>query len=140
MKISKLTDQLSVAYQIDIADIEQIKQLGFGAIIANRPDGEEVGQPDMDEIAEAAKQNGLEFYYIPLANRSDISKQMIEKTSAILDNTNAPVLAFCRTGTRSAILWALAQKGKMSALDILSIAKRAGYDISFLLERLEERA
>ncbi len=130
MKIKKLTDNFSVAYQIEPCDIKEIKNLGFKAIICNRPDGEAEGQPDMDEIEIEAKKEGLKFYYIPLANRKDISPQMIEKTQKIISETKGAILAFCRTGTRSTILWALAQSGKMKKEEIINAAGKAGYDIN----------
>ncbi len=137
MKIKKLTDNFSVAYQIEPCDIKEIKNLGFKAIICNRPDGEAEGQPDMDDIEIEAQKEGLKFYYIPLANRKDISPQMIEKTQKIISETKGAILAFCRTGTRSTILWALAQSGEMDKNEILSLAKGAGYDIGFIAPLLK---
>ena len=137
MKISKLTEQVSVAYQIEIADIQQLKKAGFLTIINNRPDGEIAGQPSYDEIAKAAQQVGLDTYYIPLSSPNEINNEIIAKTKAALEQANTPVLAYCRTGTRSTILWALAQKGKMSADEIIATALRAGYDIKFLESLLD---
>ncbi len=136
LKIAKLNDQLSVSHQIEIADIKQIKDLGFCAIICNRPDGETEEMPSFEDIEKAANEENIKCYYIPNTGPQAISEEMIIRTKAALENSNDLVLAYCRTGTRSAILWALAQKGQMSAEKIIKIAKDAGYDISFLSDRL----
>ncbi|MCF6343974.1 MAG: TIGR01244 family sulfur transferase [Devosiaceae bacterium] len=136
MKIAKLTNQLSVSHQIEIADIKQIKSLGFCAIICNRPDGEIEEMPSFEDIEKAANEENIKCYYIPNTGPQAISKEMIIKTKAALENSNGLVLAYCRTGTRSTILWALAQKEKMGTEKIIKIAKDAGYDISFLSDRL----
>lgn len=136
LKIAKLTKQLSVSHQIEIANIKQIKALGFSIIICNRPDGEIEEMPDFEDIEKAANKENIKCYYIPNTGPQAISEEMIIKIKAVLENSNDLVLAYCRTGTRSAILWALSQKGQMSADEIISTAKNAGYDISFLSDRL----
>ncbi len=132
MKISKLTKEFSVAYQIEITDIKQIKEADFATIICNRPDGEVEEMADYDDIEMLAKELGMNCYYIPLANRHSVSEQMIAKTKAAINNSNGPVLAYCRTGTRSTILWALANPDCLSKQEVIAIAANAGYDISTL--------
>ncbi len=136
LKIAKLNDQISVAYQIEIADIKQIKELGFSSIISNRPDGEIEEMPDFDEIEEVANKENIKCYYIPVAGRNAIGEKMIAKTKTVLKSAKEPILAYCQTGTRCTILWALAQKGKMSADEIINAALRAGYDIAYLKDQL----
>ena len=89
----------------------------------------------MQAAAEAA---GLSYHYIPLG-RDGVSPEMVAETEAVLEGSNGPVFAFCRSGTRSTTLWALSQAGKMPAQEIVSAAQRAGYDMSHLLGHLSQK-
>ena len=89
----------------------------------------------MNYAAEAA---GLAYHYIPLG-RDGVSPQMVEETEAALEGSDGPVLAFCRSGTRSTTLWALSQAGKMPAQEIVAQAAHAGYDMSHLLGHLSQK-
>ncbi len=134
MEIKILTNNISVAGQIDISDISVIKAAGFNIIINNRPDGEAIDQPTSAQIEEAVKKAGLDYIYLPI-DQSGISEQMIKKASDLFKN-NLSVFCYCRTGNRSTMLWALSQKGEMDADDIISLAAKAGYDMSHLKIRL----
>ncbi|MBO6688808.1 MAG: TIGR01244 family phosphatase [Henriciella sp.] len=129
---------LSVAGQLQPEDMARAKAQGFGAIVINRPDGEAGNQPSKDEIATAAKAAGLKVNYIPIVG-GNISESDIAQFSEVLNAAPPPVLAYCRSGTRSTTLWALSEAGKSSTAAILNAAKKAGYDLSKLRPRLEER-
>lgn len=86
----------------------------------------------------AAKAAGLGYHYIPLG-RDGVSAEMVSQTEAALEGSDGPVLAFCRSGTRSTTLWALSQAGKLSADEIVSQAAHAGYDMSHLLGHLSQK-
>lgn len=138
MEVKRINDRVSVAPQISVDDVAAIKAAGFAAIINNRPDGEAPGQPDGETIRQAAEAVGLDYYFIPLG-RQGISPDMIEKTEEALEGSAGPVLAYCRSGTRSTTLWALSQAGKMPASEIISAAANAGYDVSHLAGHLGQK-
>ena len=111
----------------------------FRAIINNRPDAEEPGQPTSAEIEAEARRLGLDYLHLPVVP-GKITDGQAENFGEAIARRKGPVLAFCRTGTRSATLWALSQSGKRTPDEILRTAAAAGYDLSAIAPRLEERA
>ena len=136
MEIKELTSQLSVAAQISESDLRFIAQQGFKTVVNNRPDGEAQDQPLSAELAAEAVRHGLKFVEIPV-NSSGILNQNVSDFGECLQTVDAPVLAFCRTGTRSTTLWALDAAITQDVDAIIDTAKRAGYDLSKSRERLE---
>lgn len=139
MDIRKLTDRISVSPQIALSDIDAIHAAGFGTIICNRPDGESDDQTSAQELAVAAAASGIGFINIPITPGEFTAVQILAFADA-LNNADAPCLAYCRTGTRSTTLWALAAASGRSAAEIIKTAKSAGYDLSNIEQRLKERA
>ncbi len=135
MEIKALTAGLSVSEQILPSDLQAIKDAGFRAVICNRPDGEGADQPTFREISDAATALGLEAAYQPIVagKVQDSDAQDFAKVSAELPG---PVLAYCRTGTRSATLWSLAQAETRSVADILAATKAAGYEMGGVVRRI----
>jgi len=133
VQIHPLADQLSVAAQVDVADIAALAAQGFRSVINNRPDGEADGQPASALLEAAARQAGLAYRHIPVVS-GQLSDAQVQEFADALDALPRPVLAFCRTGTRSTMLWALQAGGSADA--ILQIAQEAGYDLSALRSRL----
>lgn len=135
MQIKKLTAGLSVSGQVMPVDVKAIKDAGFRAIICNRPDGEGADQPTFEEIAKAGKESGLETAYLPIVS-GKVMDEDAKAFDSILTQLPGPVLAYCRTGTRSATLWSLAQAGQRSVADILATTKAAGYDMGGVVRRI----
>ena len=104
MKITTRSEGFAVSPQIQASDIAELKTLGFKTILCNRPDGEAFDQPNAATIEQAAKAAGLVFVYLPLSSTS-VSDSDAQKMAAILQESPAPVLAYCRSGTRSSILF-----------------------------------
>ncbi|KRB79716.1 hypothetical protein ASE00_18555 [Sphingomonas sp. Root710] len=126
----KIDDSISVAAQIDTADVAAAAAQGFTMIINNRPDQEEPGQPSGDEIREAARAAGLAYVAIPITH-GGFSMNQVEAMQKALDSAEGPVLAYCRSGTRSTFCWALAKGAAGEDADELARkAGNAGYDIS----------
>lgn len=136
MDIRTLTPNLSVSGQITAEDVAELKALGFKAIVGNRPDGEEAGQPDWADIASAAQKAGLATAFIPITPGSLSDEQALEFRKAVT-GFDKPVLAFCRTGTRSAQLWAIAARDRLSSDEVIRMAATAGYDLGAMRDRLE---
>jgi len=137
LDVKRINDHVSVSPQIRPEDVKAIKDLGFVAIINNRPDGESPDQPENAAIEQAAHDAGLAYHFIPLG-RDGVSSGMIEQTREVLEGSTGPVFCFCRSGTRSTTLWALSQAGKAPASEIISAAAHAGYDMSHLLGHLSQ--
>lgn len=137
MQLRPLSKDLSVSTQIAVADIAALAAQGFRSVINNRPDGEEPGQPSNATMAAAASQAGLDYRYIPVVP-GQLQDAQVSAFSAALAEMPGPVLAFCRTGTRSSTLWALQASGTADA--ILETASAAGYDLSALRPRLGDAA
>ena len=122
-----LDDRTFVAGQIRADDVAKAKALGVARIVNNRPDHEEPGQPASAEIEVAARAAGLDYLHIPVAG--GISPDQVEAMAAAVDG--GMTLAFCRSGTRSTYLWALARKARDGdGVEIMRQAAAAGYDLS----------
>lgn len=139
MPYARLDDRLSVAPQIAVADIAAIAEAGFTALIGNRPDGEAEDQPATAALAAEARRHGLSFVHQPVVG-SAIGAADVDAFDAALAQAPGRVLAFCRSGTRSATLWALGQARRRAVDDVLADAQRAGYDLSEWRPRLDAAA
>jgi sulfide:quinone oxidoreductase len=128
-----LTPGFAVTGQVAVGDLREIAA-SFRLIINNRPDGEEPGQPSSAELQAAARKLGLDYTYIPISG--EIAERQVADFAEALAASRGPTLAFCRTGNRSARLWALSQAGKRSVTRILAAAAHAGYDVASLEPRL----
>ncbi len=130
-----LTPKLAVASQITPAEVARIAAEGYTAIINNRPDGEEPGQPRAAEVEAAARAAGLAYIHQPVVG-TNITAADVETFSRLLEETPGRILAHCRTGTRCTMLWLLSQSGKQPADALLATARQAGYDLEALRPRL----
>jgi sulfide:quinone oxidoreductase len=139
MQIHKLTDQLSVSPQVALDDIDKLSALGFKSVICNRPDKESDDQPTMSAVESAVKTAGLTWQHQPVLS-GNITDQDVTDFTQSMAKLPQPVLAFCRTGTRCSILWALSQVNTMSVDDILNTVAEAGYNLSGQQPRLEALA
>ena len=125
----KLSDKVWVAPQIDLDEVATAATQGVSLIINNRPEGESDDQTPGSAIAAAAQAAGIGYVAIPVTHAGFSQNQVTEMTAA-LASTSGPILAYCRSGTRSTLLWALAQASAGASPDsIASQAAEAGYDI-----------
>lgn len=136
--IRQLNEAMSVAPQISPADVTDLAAQGFVAIINNRPDGEEMGQPDGDAIRLVAETLGLRYTAIPVTH-AGFAHPQLDAFAAAMAEADGPVLAYCRSGTRSCHLWALAMAKQGADPDELTdAAAKAGYDLSGIRMMLEQ--
>jgi uncharacterized protein (TIGR01244 family) len=128
---------IAVAPQIAPDAIAELAAAGFTDIINNRPDGEDFGQPDGDETAAAAAAAGMTYTAIPVT-QAGFSHPQIDAMAAVLDKAKGSVLAYCRSGTRSCNLWALAAVKAGAHPDaVMAKAAAAGYDLTGLRPLLD---
>jgi len=136
MDVRPIDDRISVSPQISPTDVAALAAQGFAAIINNRPDHEEAGQPAGDAIRRAAETAGLAYTALPVAG--GFSHEQVDAMRAALDAATGPVLAFCRSGTRSTNLWALAAaKAGGDPQAITDKAAAAGYDLTGIRPALD---
>lgn len=128
MEYAQIMPGYAVAPQIDPADAAAIREAGFTDVICNRPDEEVPPELAADAVEAALKAAGVRFHLHPVRSGA-LTGADVERQAAILAEAGGPVLAYCRTGTRCSILWALGE-AEMSADEILATAARAGYDLS----------
>jgi uncharacterized protein (TIGR01244 family) len=126
----QVTENVLVSPQLALEDVAAAAEAGVALIINNRPDGEEPSAPQGDEIAAAAAAAGLNYVAIPIGH-SGFSEPQVDAMITALEQAEGPILAYCRSGTRSTFLWALAAAKQGEAPDTIAhAAARAGYDIS----------
>ncbi len=140
MKTIKLTDRLMVAPQIAAGDFAALARDGVRAVVNNRPDGEEPGQLSSSEAAQLAAASGLAYHHIPVtaATLSDAAVRAFRQEVAA---AGGRVLAYCRSGTRSATLWALGAilAGETSRDEALALGRANGLDLAGGLAWLDRR-
>jgi sulfide:quinone oxidoreductase len=139
MDIRPIDDTIAVAPQITPDDIAELARLGFKTVVANRPDREEPGQPAMGDIEAEAREHGMKWVYQPVES-GNISDSDVDRFDEMIREADGPVIAFCRSGTRCTVLWALSSARRESADDIVSKARNAGYDISALAPRMAQQS
>ncbi|WP_022962750.1 bifunctional protein tyrosine phosphatase family protein/NAD(P)/FAD-dependent oxidoreductase [Halopseudomonas pelagia] len=136
--LKHLSPFIAVAAQLQPADMGTLASAGFRSVINNRPDNEGEGQPSSADMEAAAQASGLEYHYLPVVS-GQISDADVSAFTELLNQVRGPVLAFCRTGTRSTSLWALSEAHHLDPVVLLNSARASGYDISGLAQRLEQR-
>ncbi|HEX5935555.1 MAG TPA: TIGR01244 family sulfur transferase [Pseudorhizobium sp.] len=104
MDIRQINDEYSVAGQITVEDLDQIKAMGFKSLVCNRPDEEEPGQPSFSEIAARAAELGLEAKHVPVG-RMGVDADAVTGMVDALDELPRPMLGYCRSGARSTAIY-----------------------------------
>lgn len=124
-----LTENILVSPQLAIDDVTAAAAAGVAMIINNRPDGEDPAAPQGEEIAAAAAAAGLNYVAIPIGH-SGFSEPQVDAMIAAQEQAEGPILAYCRSGTRSTLLLSLACAKQGGDPDIIArTAAQAGYDI-----------
>lgn len=139
----KLSEDVLASPQVRSSDIESAHNLGVRMIVNNRPDGEAEDQTPGAEIEEAARAAGIDYVAIPIG-QGGFGEEQVRAMARALANAEGTVLAYCRTGTRSTLLWALAQAaGGADTGKVAAAAAAAGYDVTPVrpaMEMLSARA
>lgn len=134
----QLTDTVFASPQISLDDVAEAARSGFALIINNRPENEESGQIPGAAIEAAAKAAGLGYVAIPVTHAGFSEPQVAGMAEALAGSAGGKVLAYCRSGTRSTLLWALAEASRGESPDGLQeAAAGAGYDLSSIRSLLD---
>lgn len=135
MDYRKIDDHLAVSPQIAVDDLPKLAAEGYRAVICNRPGGEGGDQPSFEEIERAARENGMEARYLPVESGM-VRDEDADDFAEAMRSLPSPVLAYCRSGTRSATLWALSEAKHRPLPEILGKTKAAGYDMAGVARRI----
>jgi uncharacterized protein (TIGR01244 family) len=129
----RVTDSFEVSPQITPDEARAAAAAGVVLIINNRPDGEQPGQPTNAEIEAAARAGGADYLYLPVVGRP--TPEQAKAQAAAVGAAKGPVLAFCRSGTRSITTWALGEAAAgHDKADLAKLGAEAGYDLSAALQ------
>lgn len=128
----KITETFSATAQLHPEDMTQVAELGFKAVVNNRPDGEGgPEQPSAEGNRAAAEDAGLAYLYLPMTPNA-LSPQLVDEFAGALGGSPGPVLAHCKSGARSVLLWALVEtcRNGRAVDEVLAQAAEAGFDLS----------
>ena len=131
MDIRHLTERYAVSPMIALEDLAQIKALGFTDVINNRPDGEITPDVQTAAMQAAATALGLKFHINPVIGGA-MTPENVQVQAGAMAQAQGPVLAYCASGNRSSVVWALAQAGRRSADDLIGTAAKFGYNLEHL--------
>lgn len=139
MELHQITPDITVSPQIAPEDVAEAARLGFRTLICNRPDEETAPGYDSAAMAEAAQAAGLAFHYLPYYP-GELTARLADAFTEAFAEAEKPVLAYCRSGTRSSHLWALAEAPYRPVAETVALAGAAGYDHSGLAPLIAARA
>ena len=132
MTIHRLTEKLYISPQISPADAAEAAKLGIRSVICNRPDGEEPGQPTAQQTADWLADAGIQSFHHQPVLAPQAGADDARQFAAQLEAADGAVLAYCRTGTRASLLWAIGQvqAGRNAAEVMAEVQQKTGLDLS----------
>lgn len=136
MDIRAITPDYAVSPQIELGDLPAIKAAGYVTVIDNRPDGEIPPHLHTAEMRAAAKALGLTFVANPVIGGA-MTMDNVTAQAAAIAASQGPVLAYCASGNRSSVVWALANAGKHPTDDLIGLPARFGYQLEHLRPQIE---
>ncbi len=130
MQTVKLSPAVTVASQPDLKAFRDIASDGFVAVINNRPDGEDPTQPGSEAEEAAAEEAGLAYAHIPMG-ATPLGESDVRHFQSVVAGASGPVFVHCRSGTRSANLWAIGEvlDGRLAIGDLAPLSQRIGLDL-----------
>ena len=134
-----MADGFAVSPQIAPADIPALAAAGYKTIINNRPDGEEDGQFSAAEARAIAEDNGINYIHLPV-KMPELNADIVDQFSAAVKEQPGPILAHCKSGTRSCVLWTMAagRDSSMTVEELMDCAAQGGYDLTRLRPLIEQ--
>jgi sulfide:quinone oxidoreductase len=139
-KLIQLETGIFVAAQLVEADFAEAAARGFRSVVNNRPDGESPDQLSNDRAKAAALRHGLQYRYQPVENMNVTDEEVVDAQARLINALPGPILFYCRSGTRCAILWAQVSAPRLGVASTLEVASKAGYDLEVIREQLTERS
>lgn len=139
MDIRAITPDYAVSPQIEPSDLPAIKDAGYVTVIDNRPDGEIGPHLHTDAMRAAVEALGMTFVANPVIGGM-LTMDNVTAQGAAIAASPGPVLAYCASGNRSSIVWALSQAGKRPVDDLVGLPARFGYQLDHLRPQIEALA
>lgn len=139
MDLRPIADGYSVAPQLQPSDMEALAAEGVTTVICNRPDAENPPPLQAAAMQEAAERAGLAFVFNPVTGGA-LTEDNVEEQAEAIAASEGPVVAYCASGNRSTIVWALGVAGEVPVDEILTRARSCGYDLGWLRPQLEALA
>ncbi|MEY8839196.1 TIGR01244 family sulfur transferase [Cribrihabitans sp. XS_ASV171] len=136
MDIRSITPSYAVTPQIAVEDVPAIAQAGFVRVICNRPNAEVPPSHGSEAIGAAVRAAGLDYQVLELTHQTMTHENAARQVELIAE-ADGPVLAYCASGTRSTIAWALGSAATMETDEILAKARAAGYQLDQLRPALQ---
>lgn len=137
MDIRPITPRYAVSPQISVDDVPAIVAAGFTKVICNRPDVEVPPSHQAAAIEQAVREAGLEFEVLELTHQT-MTPENVSRQKQLAETCEGPVLAYCASGTRCSVVWALGQCDALSPEEILAKTSAAGYQLDGLRPALED--
>ena len=137
MEIRPITPRYAVSPQITVEDVPAIAEAGFVKVICNRPNAEVPEIMQSDAIGDAVRAAGLEYEVLELTHQT-MTPENVARQRDMAENCSGPVLAYCASGTRCSVVWALGQCEQMSTDEILTATTNAGYQLEQLRPTLDQ--
>ncbi|MBK0329132.1 TIGR01244 family phosphatase [Rhodobacteraceae bacterium F11138] len=137
MEMRPLSPRYSVSPQISAEDISAIAQAGISLVVCNRPDQEVPPSHQSKAIADAVRAAGMRFEFLPLTHQT-MTPENVALQHELIEDAEGPVLAYCASGTRSSVVWALGEAKTRSPDEILADTAAAGYQLDGLRPTLEQ--
>ncbi|MBI1218791.1 MAG: TIGR01244 family phosphatase [Rhodobacteraceae bacterium] len=139
MDIRPLTESYAVSPQIDPDDVDAIRAAGYVTVINNRPDAENPPERQSAAVRAAVEAAGMTFVENPLSH-GNLTEEIVTRQRDAIAEASGPVFAYCASGNRSSVLWALAQAGARPVDELIDLPARFGYQLGGLRPLLEARA
>ena len=137
MEIRPITPRYAVSPQITVEDVPAIAEAGFVKVICNRPNREVLLHQQSDTIGQAVRDAGMEYEVLELTHQT-MTPDNIARQRDLAENCSGPVLAYCASGTRCSVIWALGQCDRSSTDAILEATSKAGYVLENLRPALNQ--
>lgn len=134
--VRPITPTFAVAGELTATDFAELARLGYRGLISNRPDGEERGQLTAAETAELATAAGLAFRHVPAAKHDLFTADTVTAMHAAVADLEGPLLAHCKSGLRSAVLWAIVAAAEKPIDEVVATVRTAGFDIAGLADEI----
>ena len=139
-KFIQITPSFAIAAQLGPEDFARAAEAGFRTIINNRPDGEECNQLSAAEGQALAQSHGLHYEHIPATKHDLLTDPVVGRTGDVVLAGGGPILAHCKSGQRSAVVWAAATARTRPVAEVLAALRNAGLDLAFLRDELDKQA
>ncbi len=139
MDLRAITDSYSVAPQLEPADMATLAASGVTTVICNRPDGENPPPLQAAEMQAAAEAAGLAFVFNPVVG-GQLTMDNVDEQRDAIDGAEGPVVAYCASGNRSTVVWALGMAGSLPTDEIIARGEKWGYQLQWLRAQIDTLA